>query len=78
MLRSMTKKQVETSNAKLFGRLVDRLMSEYSLGFSEAVRAILSTSTWRQIMDFEEPVYYMDEADQYEVIVRELKEENLV
>jgi hypothetical protein len=70
----MTIKQVETSNAKLFGRLVDRLASDYSLEFADAVKAVLSTPTWRQVMNLEEPVYYMDETDQYAVIVREWKE----
>jgi hypothetical protein len=74
----MTRKQVETSNAKLFGRLVDRLASDYSLEFAEAVKAILSTPTWQHIMNLEEPVYYMDEADQYAAIVRELREADIV
>jgi penicillin V acylase-like amidase (Ntn superfamily) len=73
MLRSMTKKQIETSNNKLFGRLVDRLTSEFSIPFSDAVKAIFSTTAWQQILRLEEPVYYMDEANQYAVIVRELK-----
>ncbi|MDR1183635.1 MAG: hypothetical protein LBK67_02430 [Coriobacteriales bacterium] len=74
----MSKKQVETSNTKLFGRLVDRLASDYSLEFVDAVKAILSTPTWQHIMNLEEPIYYMDETDQYAVIVRELKETSLV
>jgi hypothetical protein len=73
MLRSMTKKQIETSNNKLFGRLVDRLALEFSITFTDAVKAIFSTTAWQQILSLEEPIYYMDETDQYAVIVRELK-----
>jgi hypothetical protein len=74
----MSKKQIETSNTKLFGRLVDRLASDYSLAFIDAVKAILSTPTWQHIMNLEEPIYYMDEIDQYAVIVRELKEVGII
>ena len=73
MLRSMTVRQIETSNNKLFGRLVDRLALEFSLGFVDAVKLVTSTQTWQQIMSLEEPVYYMSEADQYTSIVWELK-----
>jgi hypothetical protein len=69
----MTKKQVETSNGKLFGRLVDRLTLEFSITFTDAVKAIFSTTAWQQILNLEEPIYYMDEADQYQAIVREMQ-----
>jgi hypothetical protein len=74
----MSKRQIETSNNKLFGRLVDRLASEFSIDFTDAVKAVFSTATWQQILNLDEPIYYMDEADQYEVIIKELRENKIL
>jgi hypothetical protein len=50
------------------------LASEFSIDFTDAVKAVFSTAAWQQILNLDEPVYYMDEADQYAVIIRELRE----
>jgi hypothetical protein len=73
MLRSMTRRQVEDSNNKLFGRFVDRVIDECGIDFATAAREVYRTGIWQQILQLEDPYYYMYEDDQYELIVAELR-----
>jgi hypothetical protein len=72
MLKSLSKRQIETSNNKLFGSFVSQLVEDTGLPIEDAIIRILETQTYQIIMDLEAPWYYLPPEEQYLSIKQEL------